>query len=1057
MNAKEIRNQAASLQDQYKYEQSTKLYQQAYMLYEQSEDWEQAADCLIQQVYNKLQESVVLEKRMEKELEHQIQGNQAFVLQKLGKEHLFSEYIQLQFAQFYLAIGEWERAEKMAKQLLEKLLPILQHGHAYIKEIYLLIVHCHIHNPDKEKQLECLQETLELFLSKEPLYRKEVVLVYQKIASYYIYIDSAKALTFLKQAVAIVQQLETEDKLVMRGLYSSLGIIHYERRDLEKALLYFQKALGIAIEQDINSSSIIKLYANIGNCFNIKCLHDQAKWYCEKAIERAHQLYDNQWFGLVILYGNYGLLLNRLDSFQEALNAFHTGLQIYEGLERKNPIWQDYLYFGIEETYRLKGDYQESINFLEKIINGTVFNSKRDLKKNINVLMNMGLNYSILKAYEQSLDYLQQALQMDEGGFEESSKYINPNIDEVQQIVLITKALGIKGNVLAEIMMDNTNWCYKDVQMSLFCVQSAEKLLQKIYDSLSLEESKTNLGEIQNRTQDFVISKLITALPFIQKDPVAFEKATTSIMQLNAAYTNPHTFPYIMNETQCKEQAFAYSEQFKARVLLENLRVNQAILNANLPAHIIDQEARLKKEMIELHKQVRQAETKLTTVTKEEQEKYIQQIVELQSQQLAKHEEYEHVKKQLAEFHPVYSQNEEAEKIVSIAEFQQLLLPHQLLLSYFVLEQEGVIIFSIQKHCFDIHKVSMHQNMGKLVKKLLKSINQLRYTKFVKLARDLYQFLLAPVLDSQAIEKIQELIIIPHQELSYIPFECLLNADIAPNEESNYSKLPYLIQSYQINYHYSASLFYRQLQLQKDKEYQEDSFIGFAPVYSQQAPSQATGESETYTPQELEAITTSSRSVRIGNQEYDALIHSEKEITEVEQLFTNKNKTAQSFLHENATVEQFKKSVANKKYIHIAAHGFETKSENGLTGIIFSPESQDETPEDAVLYLPDMYTLQLHAELVVLSSCKSGIGRLQGGEGMMAMNRGFLAAGAQNVVYTLFKIYDQASSEFVKFFFEQIIVHQNSYKEALQVTKKYMIEKEEFTPKHWAGFVLIGQ
>ena len=76
---------------------------------------------------------------------------------------------------------------------------------------------------------------------------------------------------------------------------------------------------------------------------------------------------------------------------------------------------------------------------------------------------------------------------------------------------------------------------------------------------------------------------------------------------------------------------------------------------------------------------------------------------------------------------------------------------------------------------------------------------------------------------------------------------------------------------------------------------------------------------------------------------------------------------------------------------------------------------------DCILSLEETYQLQIQADLVVLSSCESGIGALTKGEGMMAVNRGFLYAGAKNVVFTLFKVLDKPSSELTQNLFAHIL------------------------------------
>ena len=93
---------------------------------------------------------------------------------------------------------------------------------------------------------------------------------------------------------------------------------------------------------------------------------------------------------------------------------------------------------------------------------------------------------------------------------------------------------------------------------------------------------------------------------------------------------------------------------------------------------------------------------------------------------------------------------------------------------------------------------------------------------------------------------------------------------------------------------------------------------------------------------------------------------------------------------------------------------------------------------------------------MVLSSCGSGVGALQQGEGMMAINRGFLYAGANNIVFTQFDIPDEASSQLVKRLFEGVLAGK-SYPTALREAKLALLEEEDSSPQDWAGFSLIGR
>lgn len=100
--------------------------------------------------------------------------------------------------------------------------------------------------------------------------------------------------------------------------------------------------------------------------------------------------------------------------------------------------------------------------------------------------------------------------------------------------------------------------------------------------------------------------------------------------------------------------------------------------------------------------------------------------------------------------------------------------------------------------------------------------------------------------------------------------------------------------------------------------------------------------------------------------------------------------------------------------------------------------------------------MNLNADLVVLSSCESGVGPLLAGEGMVGLNRSFLQAGVPNLVFSLWKIDDLATSQrMVKFY--QEFLSGKSYAEALRIAKLSLLESPETAlPAYWASFMMIG-
>ena len=128
-----------------------------------------------------------------------------------------------------------------------------------------------------------------------------------------------------------------------------------------------------------------------------------------------------------------------------------------------------------------------------------------------------------------------------------------------------------------------------------------------------------------------------------------------------------------------------------------------------------------------------------------------------------------------------------------------------------------------------------------------------------------------------------------------------------------------------------------------------------------------------------------------------------------------------------------------------------------LSAILFSQPHERSASDDGILYLNETYALDLKANLVVLSSCESGLGTLVQGEGMMALTRGLFYAGAKNIVFSLWKVSDKQTYLLMDEFYRQMLSGK-SYASSLRQAKLKMIaSKESSFPSKWSGFVLIGK
>lgn len=146
------------------------------------------------------------------------------------------------------------------------------------------------------------------------------------------------------------------------------------------------------------------------------------------------------------------------------------------------------------------------------------------------------------------------------------------------------------------------------------------------------------------------------------------------------------------------------------------------------------------------------------------------------------------------------------------------------------------------------------------------------------------------------------------------------------------------------------------------------------------------------------------------------------------------------------------------RIIHFATHGVLDLEHPELSGIVLSMIDQKGQPQDGYLRLHDIYNLNLPAELVVLSACQTGIGKQVKGEGLIALTRGFMYAGAKSVVASLWKVDDAATSELMAEFYRQMFANKLKPAAALREAQNKLSQTKRWhSPYYWAGFFLQGE
>jgi CHAT domain-containing protein len=314
------------------------------------------------------------------------------------------------------------------------------------------------------------------------------------------------------------------------------------------------------------------------------------------------------------------------------------------------------------------------------------------------------------------------------------------------------------------------------------------------------------------------------------------------------------------------------------------------------------------------------------------------------------------------------------------------------------------------------------------------------YARFVKASRRLYEILLKPAEDD--LKKKKNLFISPDASLNYLPFDVLLSEEPQRTGRADFQNLPYTLKNRAIHYTPSASVLAeinnRKSQIANRKSAE---FVAFGdPIYG------ATEKN------------ASNRVKRFVNEIFNSanlprLSDSSREVTTIAANFAG---SAQIFLRGEAIEKNIKdnKNLKSARIIHFAAHGIINERQPSLSGLILSQNQP--SGEDDFLQTEEIYALDLSADLVVLSACRTALGKNFRGEGVIGLTRAFLRSGAKSVAATLWQVEDVSTADLMIDFYKNLKTAPDK-SSALREAKLTMLKNPRFAHPHfWASFVVIG-
>jgi CHAT domain-containing protein len=178
---------------------------------------------------------------------------------------------------------------------------------------------------------------------------------------------------------------------------------------------------------------------------------------------------------------------------------------------------------------------------------------------------------------------------------------------------------------------------------------------------------------------------------------------------------------------------------------------------------------------------------------------------------------------------------------------------------------------------------------------------------------------------------------------------------------------------------------------------------------------------------------------------------------EVEEIGKIVGPNAVILLAKDATETAFKKEPLDQfRVLHLAVHGFADTQYPERSALVLGidPKSVD----DGLLQVREIIRLRLNAELTTLSACDTGVGKLQGQEGISNLVEAFLVAGSKAVVASLWSAEDTSASALMEHFYKRL-AQGESIDSALRNAKLDLLAKygDQLSPFYWAAFIPVGE
>lgn len=956
----------------------------------------------------------IYRERFDKAIEH-ITNGKAIRESKLGKNSQYTAASFFLLGLAYFLKGDYDQALDPANEALRIYTLLDDNDHFDLANTLMLVGAVYGSRSDNDLALSYFLRASSLIRDDKRKYLTLTIQCEDRLGWAYLQKgDYTKSIEHLTKALKLQSGLSAGENVNVASSCFNLGVAYSAIGDYERAIDFMNKSLALDRRiLGITHSHNAEITRELAGIYAAKNDFEEA----DRLIQHSYAIRDLA-FGenqtalgythltLGNIYEKRGEYLLALDQFQKALTL---RLRLKESPDRNDIT---ILYSSIGSIYASMKDYKRALEYFNKALDHQNKLPEPNRPERAATLKGLGDVYTKQREFATGLHYYQQAIITLVPEFSDTSIQSNPTPHDVTRGKDLVRVLGAKASAF-ELWYSPRSRDLSNLQASLSSYECADRVVGLLRRRLTAEGSKLFLEEESHSL---------------------YQNAIRVSMKLFTA----------TRKTRYKEAAFHFAENSRANILLDGLVDTDAKQFGGIADSIIEMERSLRIDLTYYG-------TKLQKEIDKKERSDTPKIIDLQNKCFALKNDMQELLTLLDRKYPRYYEMKYKNDSPTVGELQHAIDDKTCLLEY-ALDEHTIYVFVITNTAFDAVAIPKSIGLDQIASTFHKSIIKIDREDYIRSSAALYDALLRPL--EKRISGKSRLLIVPDGLLHYLPFEALISDHSSQkNVEVDFSALNYVVRSHEITYAYSAGFYLNRLRQKSGAPKREKSFAGFAPVFRE---SDGNGVFLAKNASKLESDSSEFRSISLDGKKFNELKFSGEEVSAIAEQFQKQGKPSASFLHGNATEENFKTRVGKYSYVHIATHGYINEGHPQLSMLLFSQPRDSTTKEDGVLYGGETYNLDLNVDLLVLSSCESGIGKLMKGEGIMAMTRGFFYSGATNIIFSLWKVYDKQTSDLMRAFYRNVLAGE-TLSSSLRKAKLTMIADQRTAfPSKWSGFVLVG-